>query len=79
MLTMAFRGDGEAWAISLSRWGPLFPTFRTVTSTGHLLLRNPMGHGTSGAPFTVCTCSCTLGGGGQLRPRTPPLSLSIEA
>lgn len=38
------RGDGEAWAISLSGWGPLLPTFRTVTSTGHLLPRNPSGN-----------------------------------
>ena len=44
ILTRAFRGDGEARAISLSRWGPLLPTFRTVTSTGHLLPRNPSGN-----------------------------------
>lgn len=44
MLTRAFRGDGEARAISLSRWGPLLPTFRTVTSTGHLLPKNPSGN-----------------------------------
>ena len=44
VLTVAFRGDGEAWAISLSGWGPLLHTFRTVTSAGHLLLRNPTGN-----------------------------------
>lgn len=77
VLAMAFSGDGEAWAISLSRWGPLLPAVRTVTSTGRLLPRNPSGNRYLWGPPYVC--SCTLGGGGQLRPRTPPLSLSIGA
>ena len=46
-------------------------------SPGRLLPRNPSGNRYLWGPPYVC--SCTLGGGGQLRPRTPPLSLSIGA